>query len=56
MFIIKYDTPMFLINQKKDEEAKRAIKRMFHKDEDHQAIYEYLKIHTYEETDKVSFL
>ena len=39
LLIVRYDTPMFLITQRRYDEAKKAIKLMFHKDDDHEAIF-----------------
>lgn len=52
---MRYDTPMFLITQKRNEEAKNAIKLMFNKDDDHEKIFKYMQRNTSKETDKVSF-
>ena len=45
---------MFLVAQQRYDEAKKAIKHMFHKDYDHEKIFEYLVKNTSRETDRAS--
>jgi len=53
LFVVRYDTPMFLISQQRFEEARGAIKHMFK--DNHEQIFQYMKKNTSKETDKVSF-
>jgi hypothetical protein len=42
-FLIKYETPKFLISKGKENEALESIKMSYHKNEIHDDILEYLK-------------
>ncbi len=53
--IVKSDTPMFLISQKRFIEAKTAIEKFTHHSEDKEAVFEYLKKSTSGETNKVTY-
>jgi len=53
LFVVRYDTPMFLISQQRFEEARNAIKHMFK--DNHEQIFQYMKKNTSKETDKVTF-
>ena len=43
LFIVKEDSIKFLLNQGNEDEALRLIKRVYHKDENHEEIMQYLK-------------
>lgn len=55
LFIVRHDTPMFLIAKRRYDEARAAIKKMYSDKEDHDKIFEYLKRNTSKETDKATF-
>lgn len=57
LFVIRFESPMFLITSKRWEEARKAIGYMFQtgKDISQDDIFEYLKNNTSRETDKVGF-
>lgn len=55
-FVIRFNTPMFLINHKRDDEAKQAIRKMFnvaHTNEDD--IFAYMSRNTAASTDNLSY-
>lgn len=54
-FIVKSDTPMYLISQKRLIEAKAAIEKFTHHSEDKEAVFEYLKKSTSGDTNKVTY-
>ena len=54
-FLVKSDTPMYLISQKRYIEAKTAIEKFTHQTEDKEAVFEYLKKNTSKETNKVTY-
>lgn len=43
LFFIKMDTPKFYLSNGKEELALEAVKRIYHKDEPHKKIVEFLK-------------
>jgi hypothetical protein len=53
--IVKSDTPMFLISQKRFIEAKTAIEKFVHHSEDKEAVFEYLKNNTSKDTNIVTY-
>lgn len=55
LFLIRYDTPMYLITKKRYDEARKAIKLMFNENEDPDKIFAYLKRNTSKETDRATF-
>jgi MFS family permease len=55
LFIVRYDTPMYLVTKRRFDEAKDAIAIMFNKDDDHEQVFKYLRKNTSKETDKASF-
>jgi MFS family permease len=55
IFIIKNDTPMFLITQKRYDEAKRSISHFTGKHENHAEIFTYLKLCSSKDTNSASW-
>jgi hypothetical protein len=53
--LVKSETPMFLISQKRFIEAKTAIDKFVHHSEDKEAVFEYLKKNTSKETNIVTY-
>jgi MFS family permease len=43
LFIVKEDSIKFLLNRGNEDEALRLIKRVYHRDENHEEIMQYLK-------------
>ena len=56
MFIfIRYDTPMFLITQKRYKDAQKSISHFSGKNEKHDEIFEYLKKTIAKDTNSVTY-
>lgn len=55
VFVVRFETPMYLVTKKRYDEARSAIKLMFNNDVDPELILKYLKMNTSKETDKASF-
>jgi hypothetical protein len=53
--LIKSETPMFLISQKRFSEAKTAIDKFVHHSADKEAVFEYLKNNTSKDTNIVTY-
>lgn len=53
--IIRHETPVFLISQKRYDEAKNAIKHFSSESENYEQIFDYLKKCTSKETNSVTF-
>ena len=53
--LVKCDTPMYLISQYRFIEAKTAIDKFTHQSEDKEAVFEYLKKNTSNETNIVTY-
>jgi hypothetical protein len=53
--LVKSDTPMYLISQKRYLEAKTAIDKFTHHSEDKEAVFEYLKKNTSKETNNATY-
>eukprot|EP00347_Sterkiella_histriomuscorum_P020023 403339395 len=54
IFVIKHDTPKFLIINKKYDEAILAISQIYHKDENPQEIFDHLSKNSSKKTDKIA--
>jgi MFS family permease len=54
-FILKHETPKYLLSINEDEKALASVKAAYDKNEDHWKIVQYLKQNSSFQTDKVSF-
>lgn len=55
VFFIRLEPPKFYIIQGDQLEALKSIKIIYHENEDHKEILEYLSLNTSQETDKITY-
>ena len=53
--IVRSDTPMYLVSQKRYAEARIAVYKFTNSSEDKEAVFEYLKNNTSNETNTVTY-
>ncbi len=54
-YVMRHETPKYLIYLGKIDQALEAIKACYHKDEPHEVILEHMKVNNHEETDTVKY-